>query len=263
MMRQIGAVKQVSKSDFDARMANSKTPELRVLLAEDTPINAEAMKAMASHLSVQLEVAANGLDAIEMVQQALAEARPYSLLLIDVMMPILDGIETTKRIRALGIGEDRLPIIAVTAATSFDEIRSYRACGMQAFLSKPVALTDLRATFEAWGHTSKSKPVARPARIEPAVLDVLKEQFHERNKHTLALAEHALASDPIEEGLVDDIRNLLHQIAGTATTFGDAELSASAKALEDALIEAQATATDVRPALKQTTVSLRKRVGSR
>lgn len=253
-------MKEAPNTQFEAAIAGASASGLRVLLAEDTPINAEAMRAMAAHLSVEMDVVSNGLDAIEMIEAAAAKDRPYSLLLVDVMMPILDGIETTKRLRERGFAARQLPIVAVTAATSFDEIRTYKACGMQAFIAKPVALADLRATFDAWGHESQSKRGKRSSRIEPALMDALTQQFRDRNKRTFVLIEDALASKTINPDAVEEIRHLLHQIAGTASTFGDAKLSEAAKALETSLIEAEARDDDVRPILEEAATILKKRI---
>lgn len=213
--------------------------KMRVLLAEDSPISAAAMKVMAKYCLVDMDIAADGLEAIEMVQAAKTIGHPYSLLLIDVMMPIVDGVEATRRLRALGFDAEQLPIIAVTAAASFDEVRTYRANGMQAFLAKPVALEDLKAAFRAWGHMNREEEPMLDPRINSEMLASLKAQFNDRNKHTLKLIETALASDAseaISRDLIIEIRNLLHQIAGTATTFGDASLSRAAQSHEYALI---------------------------
>ncbi len=249
---------EASKTDWAIKPGDDSATTLRVLLAEDTPINAEAMKAMARRLAVEMDVAANGLDAIEMIDAAEAEGHPYSLMLVDVMMPILDGVETTKRLRERGYDADKLPIIAVTAATSFDEIRSYKAYGMQAFLSKPVALKDLRATLQAWGHRAEEKPAAIPA----AILEELQGQFERRNKHTLQAIEEALASDHITEEAIGGIRRVLHQIAGTATTFGDAKLSKAARKHENALTEIPHEQDTVRKALEAARKSLKQRIKS-
>ena len=143
-----------SASWTDNRASKGDTPDgsvaaLRVLLAEDTQISAEVLMAMTRHLSVRMDHAVNGVEAITMIKAAENAAKPYSLLLLDVNMPILDGVETAKRLRAEGYDAEYLPIIAVTAATDLDEVRTYRAAGMQAYLEKPVALDDLRATLRA------------------------------------------------------------------------------------------------------------------
>lgn len=243
---------------------------IRVLLAEDTPISAEAMKAMAQHLSFEMDHASNGVEAIEMVESASADNRPYALLLIDVMMPIIDGVEATKRLRAMGYDAQQLPIIAVTAANSFDEVRSYRQCGMQGFLAKPVSLADMRATLDAWAKAppvkARSKSANRvnsakkTARIEPALLETLRLQFHERNQHTLYLIETALKADDISPASIEEIRNLLHQIAGTAATFGDAPLSDTARAHENALTEAEMGNGDAREHLESIAHTLKQRI---
>ncbi len=246
---------------------------LRILLAEDTPISAEAMRAMAAHLNVEMDVAENGLQAIEMTQQAQDLGRPYSLLLTDVMMPILDGIETTKRLRSQGFDAQTLPIIAITAATSFDEIRSYRACGMQAFLAKPVTMKDLRAALDAWGHDAAFRSNdgqvgndaslsadSRASQVEPALLESLETQFSDRNRRTLALVEDTLSQENFGSETIDEIRNLMHQIAGTASTFGDPDLSEVARIHEHNLIKAGTQNAMLRQCLEAAAGSLKERI---
>ncbi len=223
---------EVSSSDWATAKRDDSTNVLRVLLAEDTQISAEAMKAMGRRLAVDMDTVSNGLEAIEKVEEAEAEGRPYCLMLVDVMMPVLDGIETTKRLRELGYNAEKLPIVAVTAATSMDEIRSYRASGMQAFLSKPVSLKDLRAVFEAWGHSAEERPF-------PVHLDALKELqrlFAKRTEHTSATIAAALANGDVTDEKIFEIRSLLHQIAGTAASFGDPGLSKAARRHEERLV---------------------------
>ena len=245
-----------SKSTWATATDAKSAPALRVLLAEDTQISAEAMKAIAQHLAVEMDVLDNGLDAIQMIEAAQAAGKPYSLLLIDIMMPILDGIETTTRLREMGFGPDVLPIIAVTAATSFDEIRSYRKAGIQAFLGKPVGLKEFKATLEAWGHRTNSRASLK----QLSMLRELAEQFRERNEHTLALIDSALAKSKIDEDTIDGLRHLLHQIAGTATTFGNPELSKAARQYENALLEPQTTMQSLRALLEDARTNLRQRI---
>ena len=237
-------------------LAESSAAPLRVLLAEDTPINAEVMLAMTRYLSIRMDHAANGLDAIAMLQEAASEGKPYSLLLLDVNMPILDGVETARRLRADGIGPDELPIIAVTAATDLEEVRAYRAAGMQAYLEKPVGLEDLRATLKAWGHRTRS----RSARSRTAAMEALKGQFADRKIRTIASIEGAIERDTIDEELVMELRTLLHQLAGTAGSFGDPELGEVAREQEAALLEAFFADADVRPVLKEAQRALKAKV---
>jgi CheY-like chemotaxis protein len=213
--------------------ALSVNAPLRILLAEDTDIAAEMILAMAERLKVEMDVAPNGLDAIAMVHEAIAEGRPYSLLLMDAMMPVLDGVETARRLRAEGLDRDALPIIAVTAATNLDEIRTYRDAGMQAFLEKPVSLEDLRATLKAWKH----KPGQQVDNKRKNTLAELQQQFAQRKQTAIAALDMALEDGDFAEETVLHIRMLLHKIAGTAGSFGEASLSEDARSLEGELMK--------------------------
>jgi CheY-like chemotaxis protein len=240
-----------SASWTSKRASKGDTPDgsaaaLRVLLAEDMQISAEVLMAMTRHLSVQMDHAVNGVEAISMIKAAENAAKPYSLLLLDVNMPILDGVETARRLRAEGYHAEYLPIIAVTAATDLDEVRTFRAAGMQAYLEKPVALDDLRATLRAWGHRTRSTP----QRKRSAALEALKLRFDDRTIGLLQQIDGALESSEIEEPLVMDLRNLLHQLAGTAGSFGQPRLGEVARNQEAALLAAFFAGEDVKPILE-------------
>ena len=219
---------------------------MHVLLAEDTPVSAEITQAMAQRLGVKLDIAANGLEAIEMVEAARRDGNPYTLLLADVMMPVVDGIEMTRQLRASGISPAQMPIIAVTAATEVGDIRSYRAAGMQAFLEKPISLKDLRAVFHAWGHDAP----LRKANIRAHTMAMLTRQFDDRKAQALAAIEAALEAGGFSDEAVMNIRMQLHQIAGTAGSFGDARLGERAKAHEQDLMSAFSDRGDIGAALE-------------
>ena len=240
-----------SASWTNKRASKGETPDgsaaaLRVLLAEDTQISADVLMAMTRHLSVQMDHAVNGVEAISMIKTAEDAATPYSMLLLDVNMPILDGVETARRLRAEGYDAEYLPIIAVTAATDLDDVRTYRAAGMQAYLENPVALDDLRATLRAWGHRTRSTP----QRKRSAALEALKLRFDDRTIGLLQQIDDALECTDIDEAHVMDLRNLLHQLAGTAGSFGQPRLGEVARNQEVALLAAFFAGEDVKPVLK-------------
>ena len=233
----------------------AETPAVqRILLAEDTPISADMMAAMAEHLGIDMDVAANGAEAIAMIRHACRAERPYTLLLLDVMMPVLDGIETTRRLRAEGFDAASLPIIAVTAATDLDEVRSYREAGMQAFLQKPVRLADLDAAINAWSGGSRTQ---RNTQV-PAGWAVFQEQFAQRKRKTLAQIQHALATPVLKDDQITSVRAMLHQLAGTAGSFGENGLSQRARAHESALVEAHLKNGDIKAVLLDAQHSLEK-----
>ncbi len=118
----------------------------RVLLVEDNAINQEVATAMLGSLGVQVTVADNGQAALDLVRTS-----EFDAVLMDCQMPVMDGFESTAAIRRLpNARAERLPIVALTAnAMQGDEQRCLLA-GMNAFLSKPFTIAQLRALLIRW-----------------------------------------------------------------------------------------------------------------
>ncbi|MBN9696969.1 MAG: response regulator [Zoogloea sp.] len=122
----------------------------RLLLVEDNDINREFATELLARMNTEVECAGNGQEALAMLQ-----ARPYDAVLMDIHMPVMDGLEATRRIRALGSrpGGERfrdVPIIAMTAlAMAHDEQRSLEA-GMNDHITKPVSPERLQAALSRW-----------------------------------------------------------------------------------------------------------------
>jgi len=116
----------------------------RVLLAEDDPINQEIAADMMQWVGLEVDVAADGAEAIR-----LSGLHDYALLLMDMQMPRIDGIQATQAIRAM---KDRahVPIIAMTANAFEDDRRRCMAAGMNDFLSKPFAPEQFYALLLRW-----------------------------------------------------------------------------------------------------------------
>lgn len=112
---------------------------LHILLAEDNAINQKVIKATLETAEHCVTVAVNGLDAVEQ-----AAHQKFDLILMDIQMPELDGVEATKRIRQeTGINQET-PIIALSANILHDQQASFLKAGMQACLTKPIKPIDLR-----------------------------------------------------------------------------------------------------------------------
>ena len=127
---------------------------LSVLVAEDNEINALLMRSLLTRLGHHAVIATNGEAALESWFAAKSAGTPYDLVLMDIQMPELDGIETAKRIRASEAGEPgrRTPILALTANTLVEDRYACFEAGMDGFLIKPLdreklaeALTGLAA----------------------------------------------------------------------------------------------------------------------
>ena len=131
----------------------------RVLLVEDNEINQEVAKDILEQLGLSVDTAFNGRVACRKV-----EANQYDLILMDMQMPIMDGLEATGKIRNLPNGE-RVPIVALTAnAFDKDRRRCFKA-GMNGFISKPFEPDQLHAVLSRWipGNDSRDDPVVEPA----------------------------------------------------------------------------------------------------
>jgi CheY-like chemotaxis protein len=129
---------------------------LSVLVAEDNEINALLMRSLLTRLGHQVVVTTNGEQAMESWQAAKSAGAPYDLVLMDIQMPQLDGIETTKRIRSLEAGQPgrRTAILALTANTLVEDRYACFEAGMDGFLIKPL---DREKLVEALANLAASR----------------------------------------------------------------------------------------------------------
>jgi PAS domain S-box-containing protein len=113
---------------------------LSILVAEDNEINALLMRSLLTRLGHHAVISTNGEEALESWQAARSAGAPYDLVLMDIQMPQLDGIETTKRIRGLEAGQPgrHTPILALTANTLVEDRYACFEAGMDGFLIKPL-----------------------------------------------------------------------------------------------------------------------------
>ena len=116
----------------------------RILLAEDEPINQMIAQEMLEELGFDITVANNGKEALDLVME-----NTYDLILTDMQMPVMDGLEATSRIRALAKGK-RVPIVAMTANAFAEDRAKCLAAGMNDFVAKPVDPETLFATLFKW-----------------------------------------------------------------------------------------------------------------
>jgi CheY-like chemotaxis protein len=120
-------------------MSTSSVAGLRVLLAEDNPVNAGLVKLYLNSSGTILDVAGNGAEAVEMHASG-----HYDAILMDFEMPIMDGLEATRRIRQAESGSShRVPIIGVTANALDEDIKRCLDAGMNTVLSKPFKKAQL------------------------------------------------------------------------------------------------------------------------
>jgi len=139
-VRQVADGEMITPPDAPARPLVRTAPDrsLRVLVAEDNATNQIVIAAMLNKLGHRADLVANGLEAVDAVQQ-----RPYALVLMDVMMPEMDGLDATRRIRALPEPLCRIPIFGLTAHVTGAEHTACRDAGMNRVITKPLTIKAL------------------------------------------------------------------------------------------------------------------------
>jgi signal transduction histidine kinase/DNA-binding response OmpR family regulator/HPt (histidine-containing phosphotransfer) domain-containing protein len=270
--------RSVPNPSQEAPAARPPPTPLHLLLAEDNKINQQFAVALLAKAGHHTDVADNGHQAVDAVRRA-----AYDAVLMDVQMPVLDGVEATKQIRALPPPACLVYIIALTANAMQGARAEYLAAGMDDYISKPIdgklllaKLVDLSA---------KRKPVARPPqtpaghdRSKPwtdgktaflpnlpvldeaklAELDAVMSAPEVKESVALFLAEAATHLSQIEEHRASEdlsaAGRAAHGIAGMAGNVGALQLSALAREFENACKNGDTEAVE-RLALELSTAS--------
>jgi CheY-like chemotaxis protein len=144
----------------DAPFALGTGAPLRILLAEDVPANQELVLALLDPLGHTVRIAQNGREAVEACRSEV-----FDLILMDVQMPVMGGVQAASAIRELANGK-RAPIIALTAHAMKGDRERYLASGMEGYVSKPVRATQLFGEINRVMH-SASPPAPLLSAREP------------------------------------------------------------------------------------------------
>ena len=132
-------------ADHKSTILTENQEPLRLLLAEDLEVNQELIKAVLESAGHRVDIASNGAKAIEMVK-----ATRYDIVLMDVQMPVVDGITATQSIRASSHSSRDIPIIAMTANVLPDQVLTLKKAGMNDHVGKPFKRAELEAVIARW-----------------------------------------------------------------------------------------------------------------
>ena len=230
-------------------------PEAHILLVDDNELNLVVAKELLKPLRMQIDTAENGLQSVKMVRGS-----QYDLVLMDHMMPVMDGIEAAKAIRALPEDKyQKLPIIALTANAMVDARKEFLNAGMNGFVAKPIDFARICNQLKLW----LPKDLVRDVPKEEAkklLADDLSDReiqpedpqmgfsFEEGVKHcgskaalmkTIRIFYRTIDSKAnkieqcLKEGLISDYVIEIHALKSSALLIGAVPLSEAAKELED------------------------------
>jgi CheY-like chemotaxis protein/HPt (histidine-containing phosphotransfer) domain-containing protein len=229
-----------STSALDAELG-SRHP-LRVLLAEDNVVNQKLALRLLEKLGYRADVVANGLEALEALGR-----QTYDLLLSDVQMPEMDGLEATRRILARWPEGDRPWIVAMTAEAMSGDRERCLEVGMNDYVTKPIRVDELVAAIRrAPRRGSPDLPPAEVAAngpIDGSVLARLVEGTGGDAGFVSELIEQFVVDSPalvaaaragLETGNAEAVRRAAHTLKSNAATFGAVGLADQSRALEDA-----------------------------
>lgn len=216
----------------------------RILAVDDNPANLQLIGELLKDLGVRVTLAANGSEALEHF-----EAGGFDLVFMDIQMPVLDGLETTRRMRAGESGE-RTPVVALTAHAMTEQKAELLLAGLDDYLSKPVSEAQLTHVIRRWIGVDTSRPWA--AASEPRqtlgreALDLQLSLRLSNGKPDLArdMLRMLLADLPedeerirqyFQEGAYDLLETTVHRLHGGASYCGVPRLKRAAADLDEML----------------------------
>ena len=229
---------------------------VKILLVEDNLLNQEVAREILEGRGVTVDVAGNGVDAVVRV---INSGVTYDAVFMDVQMPVMDGLEATRRIRAHH-DFDSLPIIAMTASAMASDRLLCLQAGMNDQVDKPIDVAELFATLRRWVRpeaftplTSEKTPVPKegpglPEPIpgidmpnalkrlgSPTLLRQLLLSFRQENLETMPALHAARA-----QGDNQLVQRIVHTVKGVSGNLGATELASAALSLEEALKRGEA-----------------------
>ena len=246
----------------DGHAAGTETPlpRLSVLVAEDNATNRLVARSMLQRLGQDVAFAEDGLAALEALSRG-----GFDLVLMDISMPRMDGIEATRRIRQMTGPQSRLPILALTAHAGAAERTACLDAGCNEVLTKPLELDALRRALQRWlprgvqagtpsalpddaapGAGLEQRLAALAAQVGPEVMPMLLEaSLGDLARHRATL-ERAAAGQPVDHAV---LVRACHSLVGIAATLGLTDAAEAARRHETALQAAPAEPGDLAPLL--------------
>jgi PAS domain S-box-containing protein len=209
---------------------------LRILLAEDNAVNQTLALRMLEKLGYRADVAGNGIEALEAL-----ERQPYDLLLSDVQMPEMDGVEATHRIQERWGPDERPWIVAMTAEAMQGDRERFLAAGMNDYVVKPIRIEDLVSALQRAPRRGEPQTPS-PGLFDERVVQRLGDSMGGDAAFVSGLIDQFVTDAPalvqaaragVESGDAGEVRRALHTLTSNAATFGATDLAVSSRQLEE------------------------------
>ena len=232
---------------FELALATAKAPQalapavssaapLEILVVEDVALNREVVRGLLERDGHQVWLAEDAEQGLELCAQ-----RRFDLLLLDVHLPGISGVELCRQVRAGHTPNRETRILALTASVQPALVRAYLAAGMQGVLGKPLKLANLRQALAGQGQEEQP---ATPTWLDHELLDTHRTLLGEQKLQGLlaslrdALAQHRQPLlEAVEAGDCTEVTHLAHRLAGSSDSMGLCGLAATLRRLEERGLE--------------------------
>ncbi|MDX1694826.1 MAG: response regulator [Ketobacteraceae bacterium] len=232
-------------SEHAANSFRSHEPPLQIIAVDDNPANLKLLTALLEDLGVAVTPCDSGAKCLELIDRL-----DYDLVLMDIQMPEMDGLETTRRIRSRENGENHIPIVAVTAHALASEKQKLLKSGMDDYVTKPINERQLIHIIKRWTNRDLASPAPvelppSPERHQSAV-DIamglkLANGKEELAEEMLSMLFDSLKTDKhtmgqaIEQKDYGDLLEQVHKLHGATRYTGVPRLQKAARNLEEVL----------------------------
>lgn len=243
----------------------------RILVAEDNRVNQQIPVILLEREGYTVDVASNGAEVLSLLQE-----HDYDLILMDVQMPVMDGIEAAEQIRNMAGGKSRIPIVALTAQAGEEAVETYRKAGMNDHIGKPFSATQLLVTVVRWLSQQPAAASLQEYHIGAGVFDdaslrrlearLPAEQFHGLIDSYVSGAADLIrnAEETLANNDLAALGRVAHDLVSTSGNFGALEVHGLALKLAAACKghrgdEAAALVQQVRAAAERAGTIMRQR----
>ncbi|HOY22367.1 MAG TPA: ATP-binding protein [Cellvibrio sp.] len=232
-------------------LATPKFEPSLIMLVDDNPVNREIGSEILRAQGLIVDCFENGQQSVNAVTQ-----KNYRAILMDIQMPVMDGLTATQQIRTLGGTYSALPIIAMTAHARKEDIEKSLIAGMNAHLTKPIEPKKIFSLLEKWIALDSASPVSNEKKLEQNLIDArsfleidINSALLRTNKNQdllkkvliMFLNTHINDNNRLDEYLRENnyspIQALAHKLKGSAASIGANNLSSAAGLLEKACKE--------------------------